>query len=171
MVYAGDRSAVPSAGRGPRPGRVRSSRPGRFRPRRSVGCRAHPSGLGHRAALRRDRGSASVWVALCITLFGVLFIAVLTLGQAVTARHRSAAAADLAALAAADRALLSTGQACDAARRVAAANGGRLVRCRVQGETVDLTASVRAGLFAPRARSRAGPAGGSATPAVTGGVP
>ncbi|MFB6530698.1 pilus assembly protein TadG-related protein, partial [Streptomyces sp. NPDC056399] len=44
-----------------------------------------------------------------------MFGAVLALGQAVAARHRAGGAADLAALAAADRALWGEAEACGAA--------------------------------------------------------
>ncbi|MGH3325877.1 MAG: Rv3654c family TadE-like protein, partial [Streptomyces sp.] len=65
-----------------------------------------------------DRGSATVWAALSgVVLCGVVAV-VLGLGQAVSARHRAGGAADLAALAAADRALEGRGRACAAARQV-----------------------------------------------------
>nr|WSW68428.1 hypothetical protein OG461_20720 [Streptomyces sp. NBC_00995] len=87
----------------------------------------------------------------------VVFAVVLAVGQVVVVRHRAAGAADLAALAAADRALDGAAAACGAARGVAAAQGAEVVRCAVQGEIADVTARVRRGPYAPEVRSRAGP--------------
>ncbi|MFF4166915.1 Rv3654c family TadE-like protein [Streptomyces sp. NPDC001741] len=86
-------------------------------------------------------------------MFGV----VLALGQAVSARHQAGGAADLAALAAADRALRGTEAACGTASEVARAQGAEVVRCAIQGEIADVTARVRFGPYAPEVRSRAGP--------------
>ncbi|MDT0341880.1 Rv3654c family TadE-like protein [Streptomyces litchfieldiae] len=105
----------------------------------------------------RDRGSATVWAAFGATLLCLVFAAVLALGQVTGARQRAAGAADLAALAAADRALSGPEAACELAGRVADAQGARLVRCHVGGEIADLTAEARAGFYAVRARARAGP--------------
>ncbi|MFI1952881.1 MULTISPECIES: Rv3654c family TadE-like protein [Streptomyces] len=88
-----------------------------------------------------------------------MFAAVLALGQAVVTRHRAGGGADLAALAAADHALSGQDAACGLARRVAEAQGVRLVRCVVRGEVSDVTAEAAAGPFASRVRARAGPAG------------
>lgn len=52
-----------------------------------------------------DRGLATVWVAMTTLTLCAVFATVLALGQAVAARHDAGGAADLAALAAADRAL------------------------------------------------------------------
>ncbi|WP_445046914.1 Rv3654c family TadE-like protein [Streptomyces drozdowiczii] len=86
-----------------------------------------------------------------------MFAVVLALGQVVAARHRAGGAADLAALAAADRALEGAA-ACESAEEVAGAQGAEVVRCAVQGEVADVTARVRFGPYAPEVRSRAGPA-------------
>ncbi|OEJ95122.1 Rv3654c family TadE-like protein [Streptomyces thermolilacinus] len=90
--------------------------------------------------------------ALC-----VVFAAVLALGQAVAARHRAGGAADLAALAAADRALRGAENACDAAARVARAQHAEVVGCSLRGEVAEVTARARFGPYAPTVRSRAGP--------------
>ncbi len=87
----------------------------------------------------------------------VVFGAVLALGQAVAARHRAGGAADLAALAAADRALWGEAEACAAASRVAAAQGAELAGCAVRGEVAEVTARVVRGPYRPEVRSRAGP--------------
>ncbi|MFE9813550.1 Rv3654c family TadE-like protein [Streptomyces sp. NBC_00236] len=104
-----------------------------------------------------DQGLATVWAAVTTATLCVVFAVVLALGQVVVVRHRAAGAADLAALAAADRALEGAAVACGSARDVAAAQGAEVVRCAVQGEIADVTARVRRGPYAPEVRSRAGP--------------
>ncbi|MGA5729523.1 Rv3654c family TadE-like protein [Streptomyces seoulensis] len=104
-----------------------------------------------------DRGSATVWSLGVIALLCVVFGAVLGLGHAVVVRHRAAGAADLAALAAADHWAEGAEAACDAGRRVASAQGARLVRCALVGETSDVSAGSGHGPFAAEVRARAGP--------------
>lgn len=103
-----------------------------------------------------DRGAATVWTAFAACALCVVFGAVLALGQAVAARHRAGAAADLAALAAADRALWGEADACAAAGRVAVAQGAALPRCRVREDIADVTARVTLGAWSVEIRSRAG---------------
>ncbi|WP_435855134.1 Rv3654c family TadE-like protein [Streptomyces venezuelae] len=112
-----------------------------------------------RAGLPGDRGAATVWVAFAACALCVVFAAVLALGQAVAARHRAGGAADLAALAAADRALWGEAEACAAAARVAGAQGAELVGCVVRSELAEVTARVASGPYRPEVRSRAGPPG------------
>ncbi|GAA2507719.1 Rv3654c family TadE-like protein [Streptomyces gobitricini] len=107
---------------------------------------------------RSDRGSATVWAAMAATVMCAVFAAILALGQAVAARHQAGGAADLAALAAADRALWGVTDACGAAARVARAQGAEVVLCAVRGEVADVTARSRFGPYAPTVRARAGPA-------------
>ncbi|MFF8275256.1 Rv3654c family TadE-like protein [Streptomyces lateritius] len=144
--------SLPTAGRSP----GRSSREaGRTRPapRPSVRkWRVPRPGAG-------DEGMATVWTAFVACALCVVFGAVLALGQAVAARHRAGGAADLAALAAADRALWGERGACEAAARVAGAQGAALVRCSVRGDVADVTAAVALGPYRPAVRARAGPAG------------
>ncbi|MFJ8975052.1 MULTISPECIES: Rv3654c family TadE-like protein [Streptomyces] len=109
------------------------------------------------AGLGADRGMATVWVAFTAAGLCTVFAVVLALGQAVAARHRAGGAADLAALAAADRALDGAVVACGAARRVALAQGAELVRCAVHGEIADVTARSGFGPYLPTVRARAGP--------------
>ncbi|RPK69123.1 hypothetical protein EES42_19300 [Streptomyces sp. ADI95-17] len=104
-----------------------------------------------------DRGLATVWVAMTTATLCAVFAVVLALGQVVAVRHRAGGAADLAALAAADRALQGPGEACGAAGKVAAAQGAVVVRCAVSGEIADVTARVSFGPYEPAVRSRAGP--------------
>ncbi|MGW4561385.1 Rv3654c family TadE-like protein [Streptomyces sp. NPDC004561] len=111
-----------------------------------------------------DQGSATVWSLGAITVLCVVFGAVLALGQAVVVRHRAAGGADLAALAAADHWAEGGAAACARAERVAAAQGVRLVRCAIEGETSDVTAASGKGPFAAEVRARAGPAGPPAPP-------
>ncbi|MEU5331060.1 Rv3654c family TadE-like protein [Streptomyces parvus] len=114
-------------------------------------CRCRGSGGG------ADRGVATVWAAVTVAGLCTVFAVVLALGQAVAARHRAGGAADLAALAAADRALEGAETACAAARRVAVAQDAVVVRCAVQGEVADVTARSGFGPYLPTVRARAGP--------------
>ncbi|MEV7832458.1 Rv3654c family TadE-like protein [Streptomyces subrutilus] len=129
--------------------------------------------------MSRDRGSATVWAALVATVLGAVFGGVLLLGQAVVARHRAAAAADLAALAAAATWAHGPERACAAALRVARAQDAALDACRLSGEVAEVTAHPATGPFAPEIRARAGPpaerqdprVGGPTVPAGTPGPP
>ncbi|MDX3456173.1 flp pilus-assembly TadE/G-like family protein [Streptomyces sp. ME02-8801-2C] len=118
--------------------------------------------------VRSDRGSATVWSVGAIAVLCVVFGVVLAMGQAAVARHRAAAGADLAALAAADHWTEGAGAACARADRVAAAQGTRLARCALVGEVSDLTVSAGRGLFAAEVRSRAGPPGPPGVPGLPG---
>lgn len=100
---------------------------------------------------------ATVWVAVTAAAMCAVFAVVLALGQAVAARHRAGGAADLAALAAADRAWEGPGDACGAARRVALAQNAVIVRCAVHGEIADVVARSSFGPYEPAVRARAGP--------------
>ncbi len=121
-----------------------------------------------RAARRGDgdEGAGTVLVLGLVSVLCALVIAASGLGAAVVARHRAASSADLAALAAADRTLgRAPGGPCDAAGRVARANGGLLVGCRVDPDA-SVTVRVQVGLPGPwrrlgvaQAQSRAGRAG------------
>jgi secretion/DNA translocation related TadE-like protein len=114
---------------------------------------------GGRRTRGADRGSAPVWSVGVIAVLCVGFAAVLALGHAVVVRHRAAGGADLAALAAADHWVEGTDGACARADGVARAQGARLVRCAIVGETSDVTAASARGPFTAEARARAGPAG------------
>lgn len=78
------------------------------------------------------------------------------------ARHRANAAADLAALAAAQVLLDGTADPCAEAQQKVNANGAELTSCTVDGENVTVTVSVavnlgRWGLGHAKAAARAGP--------------
>ncbi|MFF8728893.1 Rv3654c family TadE-like protein [Streptomyces sp. NPDC015171] len=137
------------------------------------GCPDAP-GRGPRPGRRdSDRNSATVWSLWAIAVLLVVFGAVLALGQAVVIRHRAAGGADLAALAAADHWAEGGAAACARAEELAAAQGARLVRCAIVGDTSEVTAAVGRGPFAAEVGARAGPAGpaGPVPAAAAPGVP
>jgi secretion/DNA translocation related TadE-like protein len=111
---------------------------------------------------RGDRGSGTVLVlglASVLTLVAMLLVALASVG---VARHRAASAADLAALAAADRSLSGEAAACAAAARAAAAVAAELGTCRLLGDVAEVEALVRppgplGALGEARSRARAGP--------------
>lgn len=112
-----------------------------------------------------DRGSASVLVVGVCLLALVLATGAGAVGSAVIARHQAQAAADLAALAAADVLLgRSPGPPCVVAAAVASRNGAELDQCAVTGREVIVRAKVRpattiAAVGDAAATARAGPAG------------
>ncbi|MFC3382813.1 Rv3654c family TadE-like protein [Couchioplanes azureus] len=82
---------------------------------------------------RTDRGAASIFVlavGLVLVAGGVAGAAV---GAARVGRHEARTAADLGALAGAMRAVEGRQAACARAAEIAAANGGRLTSCRLDG--------------------------------------
>jgi secretion/DNA translocation related TadE-like protein len=110
-----------------------------------------------------DRGVATVWAATAVAVLISVLAAMLDLAGAVAARHRAEAAADLAALAAAGRAVHGGDSACARAAEVAARGGGRVVLCRLRGweALVEVEVGVRLSLLGTttvRGRARAGPA-------------
>jgi secretion/DNA translocation related TadE-like protein len=114
-----------------------------------------------------ERGSGTVLILVAVIFGGFLIVVCLTLADAILARHRASAAADLAALAAAGEwAGPGAGSgACDQARRVAETNGAQLEECRPLADgsvrvtvTAELGGGRRSGLLgSARARARAGP--------------
>ncbi len=119
----------------------------------------------------RDRGECG-----SSTLFGVFVIGVLTLftttcvgiGGIVVAHRKAQSAADLGSLAAATA--LQQGRApCAAGADVVRRNGGRLLGCRVRGESVLLRVDVATARILGRVRhtaasARAGPSGARVGP-------
>lgn len=84
------------------------------------------------------------------------------LGSAVVARHRAQAAADLAALAAADRLPSGAAAACVQASEIARRMAADVVTCAIDGLDVLLTVEVPValggwGIATARAAARAGP--------------
>lgn len=105
------------------------------------------------------------------TLWGLAIIGILLLFAAVSAgvvsligaRHQAEAAADLAALAGAQSIADGTDDPCQVADRVAVANRGRLVRCTVYDDIVEVRVEIESPRLLGRAwtltgRARAGPA-------------
>jgi secretion/DNA translocation related TadE-like protein len=152
------RGPHPRGPRPPGPGRRGGGLPGS---RTGRGSAHHPRTRPRRT--ERERGSASVWAVVLIGLASCAFAVVLGFGTAVAVRHTAGSAADLAALAAADRALDGEREACAWAAKVAAAQRARLVTCRVAGEIADVTVQapmprLLGTVVAPaEVRSRAGP--------------
>ena len=110
-----------------------------------------------------ERGSATVYLVALAAVLAVVAAAAVLVGAAVVGRHRAGAAADLAALAGAGRAVLADPAACDAAARVAAANGAVVERCAVgAGAVVEVQVGVPVrlgplGVLPAHGRARAGP--------------
>jgi secretion/DNA translocation related TadE-like protein len=109
-----------------------------------------------------DRGSGTVLVLAVSAVLLLIAMVLVGVGTVGVARHRAASAADLAALAAADRALSGQATACAAAGRVAHAAGAVLRECRLTGDVAQVLATFRpAGplgrLGVARALARAGP--------------
>jgi secretion/DNA translocation related TadE-like protein len=110
-----------------------------------------------------DRGSATVWAAGVVAALTVLAVWLLWFTSAVVTRHRAESAADLAALAAASKAVAGERRACDDARWVAEQMGVELRSCRLSGwdALVEVAATLPGALghFRPAlASARAGPA-------------
>jgi secretion/DNA translocation related TadE-like protein len=106
-----------------------------------------------------ERGSGTVLMVVVIMMAGFLITVVLLLASSIVARHRAGAIADLSALAAASDS--PGGQSCTRARRVAKANGGRLIGCRLLGDgsvIVQIEVSGRGLPIPARGAARAGAA-------------
>lgn len=80
-----------------------------------------------------DDGVATLWTAFTVLVLLAVMAVGLDLGAAVVARHRTEAAADLGALAAAGAAADSEAAACARARGVAEGMGTDLTRCALVG--------------------------------------
>lgn len=115
---------------------------------------------------RGERGMATVAsLGLISVVAGAATLSVLV-GGVVAARHRAGAAADFAALAAAQRWQAGPVTACRAAAAVARADGAILESCRLTGAVAEVRVSVPLGgalsrrfpgLGAARVSARAGP--------------
>jgi len=130
-------------------------------------------GLRARVAGDAEAGSGTVLVLSVACVVWCVGVAGACAGSAVVARHRAGAAADLAALAAADHAAWGAPAACAEAARVAGSMRATLVRCGVHAGVADVsvrvpfpwarlpTGDAHGGLPAQvTVRSRAGPASG-----------
>jgi secretion/DNA translocation related TadE-like protein len=110
-----------------------------------------------------ERGGVTIIVLALGFLITTAAVVVTTRGVAVIDRHRTQAAADLAALAGAGRVIEGSEAACAAAATISRRNGALLASCRVSGDVVDVEvrAAVRFGRLGPWTvvrRARAGPA-------------
>ncbi len=111
---------------------------------------------------RDDRGVATVWTASIVAVLICAAALTFWIGAAVTTRHHTEAAADLAALAAASHATNGPGAACERARLVAVRMQVTLLTCRWErGDALVEVRSELSGHLAaagrPQARARAGP--------------
>ena len=109
----------------------------------------------------RQRGAATVHAVTVAVLLVVMTLALVQATSLVRLRHRVAAAADLAALAA-SRASASGEEGCRAARDTARRNGARLVSCRMDYDVATVTARAISppwwgGRWAAEQRARAAP--------------
>lgn len=109
----------------------------------------------------QQRAEVGAGTVLAVAIMAaVIAVAALVLPMAVLldARHRAAAAADAAALAAADVAVgAAPGEPCSTAERIAAEADARITRCTVREATVRIETSVDALGIAIPAAAVAGP--------------
>ncbi len=111
--------------------------------------------------MRAERGAVTVQA---MAVAGLLLLVTLVVVQAaglVQMRHRAAAAADLAALAA-SQASVAGRDGCAAAREVARRNGASLTRCRMDFDVATVAARISSpqwwgGRWAAEQRARAAP--------------
>ena len=89
-----------------------------------------------------DAGFASLLAMGMVALLLLAAAVVTVAGSALEARHRAAATADLAALAAA-QAVQRYEDGCQAAGLIAAGNGGVLVECRLDGGEVVVAVQIQ----------------------------
>lgn len=132
--------------------------------RRTAGRARDRSGSGPDG----ERGSATVIGAGLIVASLALFVAALQLGAVVVARHRAEAAADLAALAAATRAVAGQEVACRSAGGVAERMSAEVTACQLDGWDAVVHVTARAPWLVERfgrvqASARAGPVDRSGT--------
>ncbi|KQX73885.1 Rv3654c family TadE-like protein [Aeromicrobium sp. Root472D3] len=113
------------------------------------------------AACERQRGAVTVHAVTVSVLLVVMTLVLVQATSLVRMRHRVAAAADLAALAA-SRASVAGDDGCRAARDAARRNGARLVSCRMDFDVATVTARAVSppwwgGRWASEQRARAAP--------------
>lgn len=94
------------------------------------------------AFARNEGGAGSVFVMSIVMVVMVALAAVGVLGSGYRARHLAAAAADLAALAAAEHLASGGSEPCVIAEHVAVANGGELRDCVIDGMEVEVQVRV-----------------------------
>lgn len=97
-----------------------------------------------RARRRDERGSVTVVAAAVMALVAVLTMGAADVGKALVARERAQAAADAAALAAAQELVMPTGRApTELATEYAARNGAELTSCACQAGTSEAIVEAR----------------------------
>jgi secretion/DNA translocation related TadE-like protein len=114
------------------------------------------------SACRREHGAGSVLALSVVMMIMAMLVIAGVLAAGYSARHRAAAAADLAALAGAQRLDAGVGDPCEVAAEVAGANGGEIRDCLVDGREVEVQVrvainSIVSWLPAQDRRARAGP--------------
>lgn len=100
-----------------------------------------PDSHGNRGARRGQRGAGSLLVAAVFLLLALVTATGLLVGIFATAQRAAANAADMAALSGAAR-FTNGGDACQAARQIAAQNGAVMIKCRLSGDSLDFVVSV-----------------------------
>ncbi len=119
---------------------------------------ASPGDGRRRRTVGDDAGAGGVAALAIVAATIACALAVVGLGGALTARQRVVAAADAAALAAADTLLGAVaGDPCALAAEVAAAHRVSLESCRLEGAEAVVAVSTRLAGVPVRAHSRAGP--------------
>lgn len=98
--------------------------------------------MSPRTTGRGDHGSASVWAVGITALLLVALLLIAFVVDVLAARSRAGAAADLAALAGAPAASVSSSTACGSAASVAVANGATLSSCQASEASIDVRATV-----------------------------
>ncbi|WP_078292523.1 Rv3654c family TadE-like protein [Mycobacterium sp. D16R24] len=111
---------------------------------------------------RADNGSATIVAVAMMAVLLALTAGCAAVGEAVVARHRAQAAADLSALAGAQRALYGTAPACAEATVAARRMGAAVTNCTVEDLDVVVAVAVpvmlgRFGVGQARVAARAGP--------------
>lgn len=107
-----------------------------------------------------DAGSATALAAFAVAALVTVAVGAIWIGAAVIARHRAQAAADLAALAAAQRLAAGPDAACGEAAGIGRSMGAVMRGCEVVGLDVVVTLGLRVGgpvRAEARASARAGP--------------
>lgn len=93
--------------------------------------------------MKRDSGSASVYVLGAAALVASLSLPAAVVASGFAAHRQAVLAADLAALGGAGESLYDEARACSAAARVAVANGAHLRTCVLSEGTLSVEVGVR----------------------------
>lgn len=111
-------------------------------------------------SLRSDRGAGSILAVALVATVLTTGTVLLPLYAVLSARSRTAAAADAAALAAADIAVgILPGTPCAAAAKIATVNGANLTDCQLDGVIVTVRVQLHVFGFGVESAATAGPPG------------